>query len=166
MKNFVKKGLITLGTIFALLGVGGTVAFASGYITWGGSNNYNKAMANLGLIQERIEESDSSNKKLTDEVSKLTNELAESKNKYTSLESSIKSEISNLHSKVTSANGKGNRYDVFAEELSKYSKQLGLDYNFNDGLGNNNTKSQLEQAEKDMERILLETEEILNSTSE
>lgn len=166
MKNFVKKGLITLGTIFALLGVGGTVAFASGYITWGGSNDFNKAMANLELIQNRIKESDSSNKELTGEVSRLTNELAESKNEYTSLESNIKSEISNLHSKVTSANGKGNRYDVFVEELNDYSRQFGLDYNFNDGLGNNNTKSQLEQAEIDMQKILLETGKVLNSTSE
>lgn len=152
MKNFVKKGLITLGTIFALLGVGGTVAFASGHITWGGSNNYNKAMANLGLIQERIEESNSSNEELKEELADL--------------KSSIKSEISNLHSKVTSANGKGNRYDVFVEELNDYSRQFELDYDFNDGLGKGNTKSQLEQAEIDMQEILLKTEKVLNSTSE
>lgn len=50
MTKLIKRTTIVAVVLLALIGTGGIVAFASGYITWGGTKDYNEAMANLELI--------------------------------------------------------------------------------------------------------------------
>lgn len=52
MKKHIKNILLTLIVLFTLLGIGGTVAFASGYIQWGGSDDYHEVLNNLKLIKD------------------------------------------------------------------------------------------------------------------
>ena len=89
MKNFVKKGLITLGTVFALLGVGGTVAFASGYITWNGTQDFQQTIANLNLISERGRKLKESNESINRDLEQTRNQLLDKDNKIDSLEQNI-----------------------------------------------------------------------------
>lgn len=89
MKNFVKKGLIVLGTTFALLGVGGTVAFASGYITWKGSQDFQQTIANLNLISERGQKLKSERDELGNSNERLQNVIKDKDNKIDSLKQDI-----------------------------------------------------------------------------
>lgn len=53
MKKTMKRLAITTMALFALLGVSGTIAYASGYITWAGTQDYQQTLVNLDLIAER-----------------------------------------------------------------------------------------------------------------
>lgn len=52
MKKHIKKITVTIVVLFALLGLGGTVAYASGYITWRGTDDYHEVLDNLKLIKQ------------------------------------------------------------------------------------------------------------------
>lgn len=52
MNKHIKRILLTVGTLFALLGITGTVAYASGYITWRGTDDYHEVLDNLKLIKQ------------------------------------------------------------------------------------------------------------------
>ena len=54
MKKIMKRLAITTMVIFALLGVSGTIAYASGYITWGGAQDYQQALDNLAIEYEQL----------------------------------------------------------------------------------------------------------------
>lgn len=46
MKKTMKRLVITTIAIFAILGVSGTLAYASGYLTWAGTQDYQQALVN------------------------------------------------------------------------------------------------------------------------
>lgn len=56
MKKQIKKLGITVLTGLALFGVGTGVAFAGGYITWGGSEDYQETLDVLEQIEQRSSE--------------------------------------------------------------------------------------------------------------
>lgn len=53
MNKTIKKVVVTVTTGFALLGAGGTVLAANGYIEWKGSKDFTELMVNLDLINDR-----------------------------------------------------------------------------------------------------------------
>lgn len=56
MKNIIKRVAITLIVLLALLGAGTGIAFASGYIQWGGTDDYQETLTILDQIEQRSNE--------------------------------------------------------------------------------------------------------------
>ncbi len=56
MKKTIKRIALTITILLALIGAAGTVALASGYITWGGSEDYSETLATLEDIERRSNE--------------------------------------------------------------------------------------------------------------
>lgn len=71
MKKQIKRLVLTALTVLALFGAGTGVAFASGYITWGGTEDYQETLTILEQIERRSNE-------LGVERSQLINELTNS----------------------------------------------------------------------------------------
>lgn len=72
MSKHIKRLVITVITLFALLGVGSTVAFAGGYIQWGGTGDYHEVLENLKLIKD-------SGSRLKDDLNKANHSKEELK---------------------------------------------------------------------------------------
>lgn len=75
MKKHIKRLTATIITLFALLGVGTTIAFASGYINWNGSSDYFQLIENLNQISERGQELKSNNENIERELEQMNNKL-------------------------------------------------------------------------------------------
>ena len=56
MKKHIKRLAVTLLTALALFGAGTGIAFASGYITWGGTEDYQETLNILDQIERRSNE--------------------------------------------------------------------------------------------------------------
>ena len=54
MKKTMKRLAVTATVLFAILGVSGTIAYASGYITWGGTQDYQQTLDNLVIEYEQL----------------------------------------------------------------------------------------------------------------
>lgn len=89
MKKHLKRLAVTVTVLFALLGATGTVALASGYITWGGSQDFQQTLDNLNLISERGRELKSSNENINRELEQTRNQLLDKDNQIVSLEQKI-----------------------------------------------------------------------------
>ena len=80
MKKTIKKLTITLVTVFALLGFGGTALATSGYIQWSGSEDFRQALENLNLINDRGQELKSERDTYYRENEQLVNQLKDKDN--------------------------------------------------------------------------------------
>ena len=89
MKKTIKRIGITLLAGFALLGAGTTVAFASGYIQWGGSQDFQQTLINLNLISERGRELKANNENTNRELEQTRNQLLDKDNQINALEQEI-----------------------------------------------------------------------------
>ena len=89
MKKTIKRIALTITILLALIGATGTIALASGYITWGGSQDFQQTLINLNLISERGRELKSSNENINRELEQKHNELLDKENEINALEQEI-----------------------------------------------------------------------------
>ena len=89
MKKTVKRLIATLLVAFALIGFSGTIALASGYITWGGSQDFQQTLVNLNLISERGRELKANNENINRELEQTRNQLLDKDNQINALEQEI-----------------------------------------------------------------------------
>ena len=89
MKKVLKRTALTLTVLFALIGATGTVALASGYISWSGSNDFQQTLVNLNLISERGRELKANNENINRELEQKHNELLDKDNQIDALEQEI-----------------------------------------------------------------------------
>src|SRR5699024_1144788 len=89
MKKTIKRIALTLTIVFALIGATGTVALASGYITWGGSSDFEQTLINLNLISERGRELKANNDNINRELEQTRNQLLDKDNQINALEQEI-----------------------------------------------------------------------------
>ena len=89
MKKVFKKVVLSLVVLMALIGIGGTVALASGYITWGGSQDFQQTLINLNLISERGRELKANNENINRELEQTRNQLLDKDNQINALEQEI-----------------------------------------------------------------------------
>ena len=89
MKKTIKRIALTITILLALIGATGTVALASGYITWGGSQDFRQTLANLNLISERGQELKANNENINRELEQMNNKLLDKDNQINALEQEI-----------------------------------------------------------------------------
>ena len=89
MKKTIKRIALTLTVLLALFGAGTGVALASGYITWGGSNDFQQTLINLNLISERGRELKSNNENINRELEQTKNKVLDKENEIDSLNQQI-----------------------------------------------------------------------------
>lgn len=89
MKKTIKRIALTITILLALIGATGTVAFASGYITWNGTQDFQQTLINLNLISERGRELKSDNENINRELEQTRNQLLDKDNKINALEQQI-----------------------------------------------------------------------------
>lgn len=136
IKN-IKRICFAVVVIFALVGAGGTALAATGYLTWGGTQDYNEAVQNLSEIGNRSQQL------------KVERDTAKASNSQ--LENIIKDKENIIKDKDNLINAK-------AQEVEAKQKEI-------DALRNQNTaeSGQLQQAEKDMKDVNQKTKDVLNS---
>ena len=89
MKKTIKRIALTLTILFALIGATGTVALASGYITWNGTQDFQQTLINLNLISERGRELKANNENINRELEQTHNRLLDKENEIDALEQEI-----------------------------------------------------------------------------
>ena len=89
MKKTIKRIALTITILFALIGATGTVALASGYITWNGTQDFQQTLANLNLISERGRELTADNENINRELEQARNQLLDKDNRINALEQEI-----------------------------------------------------------------------------
>ena len=138
MKKTMKRLAITTMALFALLGAGGTIAYASGYITWGGTQDYHQILTNLELIGQRGNELKSEKAVLIQERETLITEYEETNRENEQLLNVIKD--------------KDNQINSLEQQIEALEKRIA------DG---KTTQDMLQQAEKDFKHVREETESVL-----
>ena len=89
MKKTIKRIGLTITILLALIGATGTVALASGYITWNGTQDFQQTLTNLNLISERGRELKSNNENINRELEQTRNQLLDKDNQINALEQEI-----------------------------------------------------------------------------
>ena len=89
MKKTIKRIALTITVLLALIGATGTVALASGYITWKGSEDFHQTLINLNLISERGRELTADNENIARELEQTRNQLLDKDNHINALEQEI-----------------------------------------------------------------------------
>ena len=89
MKKTIKRIALTITILLALIGATGTVALASGYITWNGTQDFQQTLANLNLISERGRELTADNENINRELEQTRNQLLDKDNQINALEQEI-----------------------------------------------------------------------------
>ena len=89
MKKTIKRIALTITILLALIGATGTVALASGYITWNGTQDFQQTLANLNLISERGRELKANNENINRELEQTRNQLLDKDNRINALEQEI-----------------------------------------------------------------------------
>lgn len=179
MKKHLKRLAVTVTVLFAFLGAGFTVAFASGYVNWGGTDDYRQLIVNLDLfrtegievIKDRdavIEEKDKAivekDKAIEDKDGKIT-ELEESITTGENELAKIKTDVAAIVTNANSANGKGNKFDALQTDVNNLAEYLGVNGRIESTNGDKDytgKSDQLKQAEEDMEKARLKSDALLN----
>ena len=146
MKKTMKRLAITTMALFAILGAGGTIAYASGYISWAGTADYQQTLVNLNLIAERGDQLKTDKQNLIIEKNNLVTEyeqlVSENENTYRENE-----QLTNV------IKDKENQINSLEQQIEALEKRIA------DG---QTTRGQLEQAEKDMGDVKKKSEEVLS----
>lgn len=151
MKSKLKKLTTAVVIAFSLVGAGGTVLAATGYVTWGGTENFEATMSALENIANKATG-------MKEETTSLESQLATEKAKVATATETLNA----LNTELANSNGKGNRHDIMQNGLNKVASDLGVDLQFvrNDAKPEN--QNELEQAEKDMQTVKDKAEEVSN----
>src|SRR5690625_5873087 len=89
MKKTIKRTVLAITILFALIGGTVTVACSSGYITRGGTPDFEQTIVNLDLISKRGRELKANNEGINRELEQMRNQLLDKDNKINSLEQEI-----------------------------------------------------------------------------
>lgn len=139
----MKKFMTTLIVLFALLGFSGTVAYAAGYITWGGTNDYHMTLEHMDNIEIGINDLKQARSTLISERDNLVNEL----NNSNQSNEQLSNHIIDL----------GNQIDSLEQDIVALEKRI------SDGM---TTRGQLQQAEKDMNHVEERAREVMGELNE
>ena len=89
MKKTIKRIALTITILLALFGATTGIALASGYIQWGGSQDFQQTLINLNLISERGRELKANNENINRELEQTRNQLLDKDNQINALEQEI-----------------------------------------------------------------------------
>ena len=152
MKKTMKRLAITTMALFALLGAGGTIAYASGYISWAGTADYQQTLVNLGLIADRGDQLQTDKQNLITEKNNLVTEyeqlVAESQNTNRENE-----QLLNV------IKDKENQSDILEQQIEALDKRIADGQTTRDQLIE--SQSREEQAAKDMKHVKEKADEVL-----
>src|SRR5699024_7131824 len=89
MKKTIKRIALTITILLALIGATGTVALATNFITWNGTQDFQQTLVNLNLISERGRELTADNENINREIEQTRNQLLDKDNQINTLEQEI-----------------------------------------------------------------------------
>src|SRR5699024_11903235 len=89
MKKAIKRIALTITILLASIGTTGTVALASGYITWNGTQDFQQTLAKLNIISERGRQLKANNENINRELEQTRNQLLDKDNQINALEQEI-----------------------------------------------------------------------------
>src|SRR5690625_1000862 len=128
MKQPIKLIALTITILLALFGATTGIALASGYIQWGGSQDFQQTLINLNLISERGRELKANNEGINRELEQVRNQLLDKDNKINSLEQEIEAlEKRDEGNKTTQDQLKQAEIDM--KEVNKKSEQVLSEFN-------------------------------------
>lgn len=146
MKKFMKRMTVTLTVLFAVLGLGTTIAFAGNYIQWNGTQDFIEALENLTQIERAgsdlkvdLDMAEGESRALRVEMEKLQEE----RNTLNGWNQELKNKVKD----------KDNKIDSLEQDIEALEKRIDS--------GQTN-KDQLQQAEKDMEEVKQKSADVLN----
>ena len=152
MKKTMKRLAITTMALFALLGAGGTIAYASGYISWAGTADYQQTLVNLGLIAERGDQLKTDKQNLIAEKNNLVTEYEQlvSEHENTNRENE---QLTNV------IKDKENQINSLEQQIEALEKRIADGQTTRDQLIE--SQSREEQAAKDMKHVKEKANEVL-----
>ena len=160
MKKHLKRLAVTVTVIFAFLGAGFTVAFASGYVNWGGTEAYRELLVNLDLFRSEgiviINNRDAVIAERNETIKEKENKITELEKSVTTGEnelSIIKTDVAAIVTNANGANGKGNKFDSLQTDVNNLAEYLGVNGRIESTNGDvdyTGKSDQLKQAEIDM----------------
>ena len=128
MKKTIKRTVLAFTILFALIGATVTVAFASGYITWGGTPDFEQTLINLDLISERGRELKANNEGINRELEQTRNQLLDKDNKINSLEQEIEALEKRIEGNKTTQD-QLKQAEIDMKEVNKKSEQVLSEFN-------------------------------------
>ena len=128
MKKTIKRTVLAITILFALIGATVTVAFASGYITWGGTPDFEQTLINLDLISERGRELKANNEGINRELEQTRNQLLDKDNKINSLEQEIEALEKRIEGNKTTQD-QLKQAEIDMKEVNKKSEQVLSEFN-------------------------------------
>src|SRR5690625_1817182 len=128
MKKTIKRTVLAITILFALIGGTVTVAFASGYITWGGTPDFEQTVINLDLISKRGQELKANNEGINRELEQMRNQLLDKDNKINSLEQEIEALEKRVEGNKTTQD-QLKQAEIDMKEVNKKSEQVLSEFN-------------------------------------
>jgi len=128
MKKTIKRTVLAITILFALIGGTVTVAFASGYITWGGTPDFEQTVINLDLISKRGRELKANNEGINRELEQMRNQLLDKDNKINSLEQEIEALEKRVEGNKTTQD-QLKQAEIDMKEVNKKSEQVLSEFN-------------------------------------
>ena len=128
MKKTIKRTVLAITILFALIGATVTVAFASGYITWGGTPDFEQTIINLDLISKRGRELKANNEGINRELEQTRNQLLDKDNKINSLEQEIEALEKRVEGNKTTQD-QLKQAEIDMKEVNKKSEQVMSEFN-------------------------------------
>ena len=128
MKKTIKRTVLAFTILFALIGATVTVAFASGYITWGGTPDFEQTIVNLDLISKRGRELKANNEGINRELEQMRNQLLDKDNKINSLEQEIEALEKRVEGNKTTQD-QLKQAEIDMKEVNKKSEQVLSEFN-------------------------------------
>lgn len=174
MKKLIKRIAIATVVLLALIGTSGIVAFASGYITWGGTEDYEATKVDLEeldtkrgqivtnlndarkLINSQNDLIDSQKETISKKENKIT-ELEKDNANHEAFEQLVKTELAKGINTVNDTNGAGPKYREVIKFVNAGAEYLDITERLNDVNGAQKAEDQLKQAEEDMKDIKTRT---------
>lgn len=139
----MKKFMTTLIILFVLLGFSGTVAYAAGYITWGGTNDYHMTLQHMDNIETGIITLKQTRSTLISERDDLVNQLQGSNRDNEQLQNVIRD--------------KDNKINSLEQDIIALEKRI---------VDGQTTRGQLQQAEQDMNHIEERAREVMGDLND
>ena len=152
------------------------VGASAGYILWGGTDDYNNAMPDLDMINQKSgvvinnledakERIDELEKLSLDDNKKIDNLEAEIA-KHKSFRKQLKDSVEGYIKEVNDTNGVGRKYDKLVSIINENAQHIGVEGKLStQGTGQEGKQmdDQLKQAEKDMGNIKDKTSSVLET---
>lgn len=180
-----KKLIIAVVALFAVVGIGGTVAFASGSLVFSNiQENYDVADLNLDEIETMLSTRDTKIGTLEDEnealladkdesaaeVARLTNTLAtvtNERNNYKGAIEKVTAALTTFNNTIANTNGTAHKLTAAIDLIDTISGQFGAQANLAELKGTleeaQTSDAELQEADVLMEQVKDETQEIIDN---